>query len=60
MSLMYILALKQTAPVDSETQAEIQAEASTESPEPVSIEAGGQAVVPSLGARGEGAWKHRP
>lgn len=39
MSVMYVLALKQTQAVDPQIKAETQAEASTESPEPVSIEA---------------------
>lgn len=36
---LYVLALKQTQAVDPQIKAEAQAEASTESPEPVSTEA---------------------
>lgn len=39
ISVIYVLALKQTQAVDPQIKAEAQAEASTESPEPVSIEA---------------------
>lgn len=38
MSAVYVLALKQTQAVDPQIKAETQAEASTDSPEPVSIE----------------------
>lgn len=39
MFVVYVLALKQTQAVDPQIKAETEAEASTESPEPVSIEA---------------------
>lgn len=39
MSVVYVLALKQTQAVDPQIKAETQAEVSTDSPEPVSIEA---------------------
>ena len=39
MSIVYVLTSKQTQAVDPQIKAETEAEASTESPEPVSIEA---------------------
>lgn len=51
MSVVYVLALKQTEEVDPQIKAEAQAEASTDSPEPVSIEA--------VQSKCEGVCKHR-